>query len=102
MVLIKKAIEYCEMHNYEKASLLIQFPMSSRHLEDNVSKYDYQFLLPYLDSFDSLLSLFKVAKAMQIDSLYQLCAAAIACFFRQRCMEDIRKELCISNSPMDA
>ena len=37
-----------------------------------------------------------------MDSLYQLSAAALGSFFRKRCMEDVRKELDISNSPIDA
>ena len=67
--------------------------MSSRFLEDNVGKFDYDFIQPHLSSFDGLLALFKAAKLMKVESLYQLCAAALASWFRCKCLEDVKKEL---------
>ena len=88
-----KAIEYCKINNYEKIKNNIQFPLQSNLLEDNVSKYDGDFIAPIKDDFPSLLALFKLAKILEIEPLYQLCAAAQASFFRRRCLEDVRRDL---------
>ena len=36
---------------------------------------------------------FKLAKYLQINSLYELMAASMASFFRQRCYDDVKKDL---------
>ena len=48
--------------------------------------------MPIKDNFQSLLILFKVAKALEIETLRELLAASIASYFRLRSMEDVRKE----------
>ena len=64
------AIEYCKLHNYEKIMNTIQFPLECNNIEDNVGKYDAEFVQPMKDDFASLLSLFKLAKALEMSALY--------------------------------
>ncbi len=49
--------------------------------------------MPIKNNFDSLLIMFKLAKELEIEPLRQLMAAAIASFFRLRCMDDIKVDL---------
>ena len=93
-----KAIEYCKLHNFEKIMNTIQFPLECNDIEDNVGKYDAEFVLPMKDDFASLLSLFKLAKVLEMPTLYQLMAASIASFFRRRSFDDVRKDLSLSSS----
>ena len=90
--LVHKAIAYCQLHSYEATSSNIIYPMASRHIEDNFRQYDVEFVKPMRDNLEELLAVFKVAKAMKIEALFQLMAASIACWFRTRCMDDVKKE----------
>ena len=92
------AIEYCKLHNYEKIMNTIQFPLECNNIEDNIGKYDAEFVEPMKDDFASLLSLFKLAKVLEMTTLYQLMAASIASFFRRRSLDDVRKDLNLSSS----
>ena len=92
------AIEYCKLHNYEKIINTIQFPLECNNIEDNIGKYDAEFVEPMKDDFASLLSLFKLAKALEMTTLYQLMAASIASFFRRRSLDDVRKDMNLSSS----
>ena len=95
---VMKAIEYCKLHSYEKIMNTLQFPLECNNIEDNIGKYDAEFVEPMKEDFASLLSLFKVAKALEMTSLYHLMAASIASFFRRRSFDDVRKDLNLSSS----
>ena len=43
---------------------MIQYPMASRFIVDNVSAFESQFIQPYMTNFDELIALFKIAKDM--------------------------------------
>ncbi|CDW72902.1 UNKNOWN [Stylonychia lemnae] len=90
---ISKAADYCRIFDYKKLDTTIEFPMASRKIEDNAQQYEVEFILPYINNFDDLITLFKLAKQMQIKALYELCAASIASYFRNRSFEDIKREL---------
>ena len=65
-----KCLNYCTIHNFEKTSSFIEFPMASNKIEELVGKYDADFVLPIKDDFSALLSIFLAAKELQINSLY--------------------------------
>ena len=49
---------------------MLQFPLACNKIEDNVRKYDADFVQDFKDDFGTLLSLFKVAKILEIETLY--------------------------------
>jgi hypothetical protein len=67
---LKEAVAYCEMMDYDKIMSSIQYPMSSRRIEDNVSQRESNFIFQYMNNFNELLALFKTAKALKIEAMY--------------------------------
>ena len=73
--------------------MVINSPMESRKVEDYLGLYDKEFISAFIDNFEELMTLFKVAKVLKIEELYQIMAASIASFFRRRCLDDVKKDL---------
>jgi REP element-mobilizing transposase RayT len=87
-------VDYCEQMHYVKNTTTLQFPLSMNNLEDNTGAVqEMQYIKEYVEDFQSLKELMRAAKTLGTEAFYQLCAAAIASWFRRKTMRDVNREL---------
>ena len=60
------------------------------NLQDNVGiNNDWQYIKNYSENFQELKELMCAARVLGCEAFYQLCAAAIASWFRSKTMRDV-------------
>ena len=75
-------VNYCAAFDYLKLKSTIPFPASYPDFERNVSPTEFRFFGAYANDYDMLYKLFSNSKYLMCESMYQLCALSIACWFK--------------------
>ena len=90
-------VNYCESFDFIKMKSTISFPAPFNNIEQNVCPVEAQAMMlleqnripvdmqtqaPNIYKFLELRRLMVVCKKLEIESLYQLTACAISCFFK--------------------
>ena len=75
-------VNYCAAFDFLKLKSTIPFPASYPDFERNVSPTDFRFFGNFANDYDKLYILFCNSKYLKCEPLYQLCALAIACWFK--------------------
>jgi len=86
---LKSVVSYCEHHNYTNPEPLRK-PLPSNKLEDFLDAWDNEFVTGFDD--DGLLNVVNAANFLDIKPLVDICLAKIACMFKGKSIEDLRKE----------
>ena len=75
-------VNYCAAYDYLKLRSTIPFPASYPDFERNVSPTDFRFFGSFANDYDKLYAFFINSKYLKCESMYQLCALSIACWFK--------------------
>lgn len=88
--------EYCASEHYIKTTSSIPHPLRCNNLEENVPPNNLKevgLIKDIMEDFQQLKQLMATSKLLGCEPLYQLCAAALASWFRRRTIRNVYHEL---------